>query len=60
MNYHALLRLKQNPHYKLSEKQKKQLAEYETQPVVLFGIVEKNDNTFAQHNTKVVKKSYGK
>jgi len=55
MNYHALLKLKNNPHYRLSDKQKRQLAQYENDPVVLFGIVEKHDNTFEQHKVKVRK-----
>lgn len=59
MEYHALLKLKRNPHYKMNEKQKKKLAEYENDPIVLFGQVEKHENTFVQHPVKV-RKSYGK
>lgn len=55
MNYHALLKLKNNPHYKLNESQKRQLAEYENDPIVLFGIVPKHENTFEQHKVKVKK-----
>ena len=58
MNYHELLKLKRNPHYKLSDKQKKELAQYENDPVVLFGIVEPHNNKFEQHPVKV--KKYGK
>lgn len=53
--YHALLKLKRNPHYKLNAKQLAKLAEYERDPIVLFGVVETHDNTFEQHNVKVRK-----
>lgn len=59
MEYHALLKLKRNPHYKMSEKQIKELSQYENDPVVLFGIVEPHSNTFEQHHTKI-KKTYGR
>lgn len=59
MNYHALLKLKRNPHYKMNQKQIEELAKYENDPVVLFGVVEKHENTFEQHPVKV-RKSYGK
>ncbi len=61
MEYHALLKLSRNPHYKMNEKQKRKLAEYENDPVVLFGIVDTHSNTFEQHPTKVKKvKTYGR
>lgn len=58
MNYHELLKLRNNPHYKMSAKQTKQLADFENDPVVLFGIIEPHNNTFEQHNVKV--KKYGR
>ncbi len=53
--YHQLLRLSRNPHYRLSEKQKQKLREFDNDPVVLFGIVPTHQNTFETHKTQVKK-----
>jgi len=55
MDYHALLKLRRNPHYKMNEKQLAKLAEYERDPMVMFGIVETHPNTFNTHKTRVKK-----
>ncbi len=53
--YHALLKLKRNPHYKMNAEQIAKLAEYEQTPTVMFGMVDTHENTFKQHNVKVKK-----
>lgn len=49
MNIETLRRLAQNPHYKLTSKQKAELARYERTTV--FGSVQTHDNNIKLHDT---------
>ena len=51
MNIQTLKNLSKNPHYKLSDKQKRQLAEYDRKPMIEFGVMNKHDNTRNIHDT---------
>ena len=55
MDYQTLKKLSQNPHYKLSPKQRVALDGYERPKMVQFGEPEINDNTFSQHEVKLKK-----
>lgn len=46
-------RLKNNPFYILSAKQKAQMAEYERQPMIQFGQPDINTNEFTIHPPEV-------
>lgn len=62
MNEKTLEKLSTNPHYKMSSKQKNQLAvlKRDQRPVVEFGVPNYHDNEPELHNTKVKKKKrYG-
>ena len=51
--YTTLQNLMQNPHYKLSDKQKRAMAEYERTSIVTFGAVPVADNTLPTHPVKI-------
>lgn len=52
MNLETLRRLAQNPHYKLTSKQKAELAQHEQKAAVtVFGGVNLHDNSVSIHDT---------
>ena len=51
MNLHTLKQLAKNPHYKLSDKQKAELATEDRKPMVTFGSVDKHSNKLPVHQT---------
>lgn len=53
MNRATLLRLKNNPHYKLSAAQQRQLDELERKPMVEFGVPPVNKNGFEKHEVRI-------
>ncbi len=55
MDKQTLLKLKNNPHYKLTDKQKALLASFDRKPMVEFGTVKKNSNKFDKHDTETKK-----
>ena len=56
MNIQTLKKLAQNPHYKLNDKQKAELAQATRKPMVTFGVINKHDNTKKIHSTGQRKK----
>jgi DNA-binding PadR family transcriptional regulator len=54
MNIETLKMLSKNPHYKLTPKQKEELAE--RKPMVEFGVPNLHNNTFEKHETETKKK----
>ena len=51
MNIQTLRKLEKNPHYKLSEKQKAELAAARRKPMVEFGSIKKHSNKKPIHDT---------
>ncbi len=51
MNIHTLEKLEKNPHYKMSLKQKAELAKSKRKPMVEFGGIKKHDNKLPIHPT---------
>jgi hypothetical protein len=49
MNIQTLLKLKNNPHYKMSAEQERQLADYEKPPMIRFGKPQTHNNKFVTH-----------
>lgn len=56
MDQATLKRLSQNPHYKLSAKQRAQLAEEERDPMVTFGEVPRQFGEVPLHKTSPERK----
>ena len=56
MNIQTLKNLSKNPHYKLSDKQKRQLAEYDRKPMIEFGVMNKHNNKMPIHSTGQTKR----
>jgi len=56
MNIETLLKLKNNPHYKLSDKQKAFLNEYERKPMIEFGLPKLHNQSFPKNDTSFVQK----
>lgn len=56
MNLYQLEKLKNNPHYKLSLKQKTKLNQIQRKPMVEFGALDIHDNSLKKHNTNQSKK----
>lgn len=56
MNKETLDRLKNNPHYKLSSKQKEEAKSIERKPMKKFGDVEIHNNTPPIQKDKIVRK----
>jgi len=54
MNLQTLLRLERNPHYKLSAKQKAELAQLRKKPMVPFGKVPTHNQGINIHDNKVI------
>lgn len=49
MNIETLEKLSQNPHYKLSAKQKEELAKHRMTHAITFGKPQMHDNTIHTH-----------
>lgn len=56
MNIQTLQKLKDNPHYKLSPKQKAELEKSKRKPMVEFGGVKRHDNKLPIHPTSPKRK----
>lgn len=59
MNIETLEKLSQNPHYKLSAAQKRQLAEYRAS-LTTYGVTPLHDNSFETHETHPRKVAFTK
>ena len=57
MNDGMLLRLSRNPHYKLSDEQKRRLAEINKKPMVEFGVPPIHNKAINMHDTTLSKKA---
>jgi GH43 family beta-xylosidase len=51
MNRETYERIKANPFYKPSPKQRKEMLEFEKKPMAEFGVINKHDTTFEKHDT---------
>lgn len=52
MNKSTLEKLKQNPHYKMSEKQRKKMEEEEREPMIEFGEANIHNHNIPIHQTQ--------
>lgn len=57
MEEKTLKKLKQNPFYKLSDKQKEEASTIDRRPMIEFGSPNLHNQSFEKHETKVYRKN---